>query len=110
MKLYMKKQKREVKTKREPRSKREANPQFPSHMCKSRLIKGFGENVRQLTMGINVPQIDVAFLRMVTKKMKANINVFGSRMQHKISWEHFGHSCYHKVETPDENPNQNLVK
>jgi hypothetical protein len=49
-------------------------------MCKSRLIKGFGENVSQLSMGINVAQIDVAFLRMVTKKVKENINVLGLRM------------------------------
>jgi hypothetical protein len=53
-------------------------------MCKSRLIKGFGENVCQLTMGINMAKIDVAFLRMVTKKVKANINVLGPRMQHRI--------------------------
>jgi hypothetical protein len=60
----MKNQKRE-KTKREPSIKKEANTQFPSQMCKSRLIKGFGENVSQLTMGINLAQIDVAFLKMV---------------------------------------------
>jgi hypothetical protein len=49
-------------------------------MCKSRLINRFGENASQLMMGINVTQIDVAFLRMVTKKVKANINVLGPRM------------------------------
>jgi hypothetical protein len=53
-------------------------------MCKSRLIKGFCENVYQLTMGIDMAKIDVAFLRMVTKKVKANINVLGPRMQHRI--------------------------
>jgi hypothetical protein len=58
-------------------------------MCKSRLIKGFGENVSQLTMGIDV-QIDVAFLRMVTKKVKANINVLGSRIQHRIFGNTYG--------------------
>jgi hypothetical protein len=46
-------------------------------MCKSRLIKWFGENVSQLSMGINMVQIDVAFLRMVAKKVKANINQLG---------------------------------
>jgi hypothetical protein len=53
-------------------------------MCKNRLIKGFGENVSQLSMGNNVAQIDVALLRMFTKKVKAKINVLGLRMQHKI--------------------------
>ena len=59
-------------------------------MCKSRLIKGFGENVSQLSMGINVAQIDVAFLRMVTKKVKANINMLGPRMQHRILVNSYG--------------------
>jgi hypothetical protein len=60
-------------------------------MCKSRLIKGFGENVSQLTMGIDVAQIDVAFLRMVMmKKVKANINVLGPRMQHRILGNTYG--------------------
>jgi hypothetical protein len=49
-------------------------------MCKSRLINRFGENVSQLTMDINMTQIDVAFLRMVMKKVKANINVLGPRI------------------------------
>jgi hypothetical protein len=53
-------------------------------MCKSRLIKGFGENITQLSMGINVAQIDVAFLTLVTKKVKANINVLGPRIEHMI--------------------------
>jgi hypothetical protein len=52
-------------------------PQFPSQMCKTRQIKGFGENVSQLTMGINLAQTDVTVLRMVIKKVKANINVLG---------------------------------
>jgi hypothetical protein len=59
-------------------------------MCKSRLIKGFGENVSQLPMGINVAQIDVAFLRMVMKKVKTNINVLGPRMQHMILGNTYG--------------------
>jgi hypothetical protein len=59
-------------------------------MCKSRLIKGFGEDISQLMMGINMAQIDVTFLRMVTKKVKANINVLGLRMQHKILGNTYG--------------------
>jgi hypothetical protein len=51
----------EEKQKKSPQSKREANTQFPSQMCKSRLVKGFGQNVCKLPMGINVAQINVAF-------------------------------------------------
>jgi hypothetical protein len=63
------------------RSKSEANTQFPLQMCKSRPTKGFGENVSQLSTGINVVQIDVAFFRMVTNKVKVNIYVLGIWMQ-----------------------------
>jgi hypothetical protein len=59
-------------------------------MCKSRLIKGFGENVSQLSMGINVAKILIAFLRMVMKSVKANINVLDLRMQHMIIGNTYG--------------------
>jgi hypothetical protein len=48
------------------------------------MIKGFGENVSHLSIGIDLAQIDVVFLRMITKKVKANINVLGLRMQHMM--------------------------
>jgi hypothetical protein len=35
-------------------------------------------------MGINMSQIDAAFLIMIMKKVKVNINVLGLRMQHWI--------------------------
>ena len=41
-------------------------------------------------MSINVAQIDVAFLIMITKKVKANLNVLGSRMQHRILGNTYG--------------------
>jgi hypothetical protein len=50
----------------------------------SLLIKGFGQNVSKLASGINIAQFDVTFLIMITKKVKANINVLGPRMQHMI--------------------------
>jgi hypothetical protein len=58
-----------------PWTKREANTQFPSQMHKCGLIKGFGQNVSKMLIGTNVVQINVAFLTMITKKVKANINV-----------------------------------
>jgi hypothetical protein len=59
-------------------------------MCKSNLIKGFGQSASKLPMGVNVVQIDVAFLIMITKKVKANINALGLRMQHKILGNTYG--------------------
>jgi hypothetical protein len=46
-------------------------------MCKCSLIKGFGQNVSKLLVGINVAQIDVTFLIMTEKKVKTNFNVLG---------------------------------
>jgi hypothetical protein len=89
-KTYMKKTEREIKPNGSPRSKRETNTQFPSQMCKRRLIKGFCENISQLTMGINEAQINAAFLRMVSKKVKTNINLLGPRMQHMILGNTYG--------------------
>jgi hypothetical protein len=59
-------------------------------MNKCFLIKGFGQNVSKLASGINVAQIDVALIIMITKKVKANLNVFGPRMQHKILGNTYG--------------------
>ena len=59
-------------------------------MNKSFLIKGFGQNVSKLASGINIAQFDVAFLIMITKKVKANINVLGPRMQHRILGNTYG--------------------
>jgi hypothetical protein len=62
----------------------ETNTQFSSQMNKSFFIKGFGQNVSNLVSGINIAHIDVTFLIMITKKVKANINVFDPPMQHRI--------------------------
>jgi hypothetical protein len=59
-------------------------------MCNGRQINGFGKNNSQLMMDINVVQINVTFLRMVTKKVKANINMLGPRMQHRILLNTYG--------------------
>jgi hypothetical protein len=59
-------------------------------MNKCFLIKGFGQNISKLSIDINVAQIDVAFLIMITKKVKANLNVLGPRMQHRILGNTYG--------------------
>jgi hypothetical protein len=59
-------------------------------MCKSGLVKGFDQNDNKLSMGINMAQIDVAFLIMITKKVKTNTDVLGLRMQHRILGNTYG--------------------
>jgi hypothetical protein len=86
----MKSRRKEEKPKRSPQSKREADTQFSSKMCKCGLIKGIGQNVNKLPMGINVVQINVAFIIMIKKKVKVNINVLGLRMQHRILGNTYG--------------------
>jgi hypothetical protein len=65
-------------------------PNSPCKCVKSRLIKGFGQNDSKLHVGNNVAQIDVAFLILITKKVKVNINVLSLRMQHWILGNTYG--------------------
>jgi hypothetical protein len=36
------------------------------------LVKWFGEDIYELVLGINVVQIDITFLRVVTQEVKAD--------------------------------------
>jgi hypothetical protein len=78
-------------------------------MCISGLIEGFGQNISKLRVGINMAQIDVPFLMMISEKMKVNINVLGFECIIGF-WQHLWHSRYHKVMAHDENSSQNLAK
>jgi hypothetical protein len=46
-------------------------------MSKCRLIEWFGQNVSKLRMSINVEEMDVLFLIMISDKVKANIKLLG---------------------------------
>jgi hypothetical protein len=96
--------------KKEEKPKREAYTQFPTQVCKNGLIKGFGQNVIKLPVGINVAQINVTFLIMIMNKVKENINVLVLRKQHRVLGNTYGTLAIAKAEAHDENPNQNLVK
>jgi hypothetical protein len=76
------------KEKENPQLKGKTHTQLPSQMCKSGLIKGFCEDVCKLTVGINMVKINVPFIIMISNKMKADIDVLGLRMHHRI----FGNS------------------
>ena len=60
-----------------PQLKREANTKFPSQPCKSCLIEGFGEDIRKLVLSGHMPQLDVAFLVVITQKVKTHIDMLG---------------------------------
>ena len=62
-------------SKRSPPLKRETNPKLPWQMCKLSLVNGFGEDICKLVLGINVVQIDITFLIVVTQEVKADFYV-----------------------------------
>jgi hypothetical protein len=48
---------------------------FPLHISKSRSIKGFGENISQLSLCINVSHLYVSLLNMVSQKVVSPLKV-----------------------------------
>jgi hypothetical protein len=69
------KTKKEYNNQSSPPLKRETNSKLPSQVRKLSLVKWFGENVYELVLGINVVQINIAFLIVVTQEMKADFYV-----------------------------------
>jgi hypothetical protein len=41
------------------------------------LVKGFGEGICELVLGINMAQVNIPFLIVVSQEMKADLYVFG---------------------------------
>jgi hypothetical protein len=52
-----------------------ANTNSPPQIGKSRRIKGFGENVGQLSLGVYVSHLDIPFLYMVSQKVVSSLNM-----------------------------------
>jgi hypothetical protein len=52
--------------------KRETNSKLSSQASKLGLVKWFGEDIYNLVLGINVVQIDITFLIVVTQEVKAD--------------------------------------
>jgi hypothetical protein len=55
-----------------PPLKRETNSKLPSQVSKLGLVKWFSEDIYELVWGINVVQIDITFLIVVTQEVKVN--------------------------------------
>jgi hypothetical protein len=52
-----------------------ANTNFPPQISKSRRIKGFGENVGQLSLGIYISHLNVPLLCMISQKVVSPLNM-----------------------------------
>jgi hypothetical protein len=52
-----------------------ANTNFPLQSSKARSIKGFGENISQLSLCINVSHLDVSLFNMVSQKVVSPLKV-----------------------------------
>jgi hypothetical protein len=72
----MKSKRKEEKKKRNPSIKKGGKHSIPLTNVQMWTDRGLGHNVSKLPMGINVAQIYVPFLIMISKKVKVNINVF----------------------------------
>jgi hypothetical protein len=57
--------------------KRETNSKLPSQASKLGLVKGFGEDICELVMGVNMNKVNVPFLIVVSQEVKADLYVLG---------------------------------
>jgi hypothetical protein len=51
------------------------NINFPPQSNKARSIKGFGENISQLSLYINVSHLDVSLFNMVSQEVVSSLKV-----------------------------------
>jgi hypothetical protein len=51
------------------------NTNFPLQISKSRRIKGFGENVSQLSLGVYVSHLNVPLLYMISQEVVSPLNM-----------------------------------
>jgi hypothetical protein len=74
-KLNYKKAKLEYNNQSSPPLKRETNSKLPSQASKLGMVKWFGEDIYELALGINVVQINITFLIVVTQEVQADFYV-----------------------------------
>jgi hypothetical protein len=55
-----------------------ANTNFPSQSSKARNIKGFGENIRQLSLCVNISHLDISLFHMFSQEVVSHFKVFHS--------------------------------
>jgi hypothetical protein len=55
-----------------------ANTKFPPQRSKTSRIKGFGENISQLFLCVNVFHLDVSLFHMISQEVVSYFEVFHS--------------------------------
>jgi hypothetical protein len=71
-----------------------ANTNFPPQISKSRRIKGFGENVGQLSLGIYISHLNVPLLYMISQKVVSPLNMSHLFCGRLDFWLLRWHWCY----------------
>jgi hypothetical protein len=61
-----------------------SNINFPPQISKSRRIKGLGENVGQLSLGVYIPHLNVPLLYMISQKVVSPLNMSHLFVKHWI--------------------------
>jgi hypothetical protein len=76
-----------------------ANTNFHLQSSNARSIKGFGENISQLSLYVNVSHLDISFFHMISRKVVSHFEVFHSFVEDWV----FGYRDSTGVVTHDEN-------
>jgi hypothetical protein len=71
-----------------------ANTNFPPQISKSRIIKGFGENVGQLSLGVYISHLNVPIFYMISQKVVSPLNMSHLFYERLDFWLLRGHWCY----------------
>ena len=61
-----------------------ANTNFPPQISKARRIKGFGENIGQLSLGIDVSHLNVSLLNVISQEVVSPLKVSHSFVEDRI--------------------------
>jgi hypothetical protein len=58
-----------------------ANTNFPPQSNKARSMKGFGENISQLSLCVNVSHLDISLFHMISQEVESYFEVFHSLVE-----------------------------
>jgi hypothetical protein len=61
-----------------------ASTNFPPQISKTRNIKGFGENIGQLSLCINISHLNISLFNMVSQKVVSPLKVSHSFVEDRI--------------------------
>jgi hypothetical protein len=67
-----------------PTLKRETNSKLHSQASKLGLVKGFGEDICELVVGVNMNKVNVPFLIVVSQEVKTDLYVLGFGVENGI--------------------------